>query len=469
MDKLKNKEVSLSQGLVYSLPVILTTFLLYPVASILPGIYAKHFGISLATIATVMLVSRLFDAVTDPLIGYFSDRYRERTGTRKPWVVAGCIGVVISSYFLYVPPEKVSTGYFLGWFLAFYLTWTIVEIPHLAWGGELTSSSHEATRIYSLRSLCLLIGVLLFTLVPMLPFFSGQGFTPKTLQWSALAAVVLMFPLLLMCVKSTPNGRAPMRGKKETPQLVLSSFLQNKPLLILLGGFFLISIGWGLWFGITFIFADAYLGLGEKLPLAYAFGSVVGLVSIGVLYKFSSRLDKALLGVFAVTLSAVSIVAMAFLSPGKDALILFMILMSMIYIGNALMQVMIPSMLSDVVDYSTWKFGVDRAATYFSVNKFLDKTGLSIGGALGFWLAGWYGFDPAAVSHTEEGIFGLHLAVAYMPTVFFFLSLILIAIMPINRRRHQIIQRRLASRIQRSSHHDLLEPSQVLPEMVTQT
>ena len=64
----------------YSLPLIGMALLNIPTAAILSAIYAKHYGLSLAAIATVMLVARMFDAVTDPLIGYYSDRRRVKTG-----------------------------------------------------------------------------------------------------------------------------------------------------------------------------------------------------------------------------------------------------------------------------------------------------------------------------------------------------------------------------------------------------
>ena len=128
----------------YALPTVVVAFLIGPVA-IIQGIYAKYFGLSLTTIASVLLIARLFDAVTDPLIGYFSDHYYARTGSRKKIICTGAVLFIISAYFLYVPHgigssapyDPISTACFLTWFLIFYLGWTMFEIPHLAWGSEL--------------------------------------------------------------------------------------------------------------------------------------------------------------------------------------------------------------------------------------------------------------------------------------------------------------------------------------------
>ena len=183
------RSLNLTHHLSYVAPIMMLTFLWGPIG-ILQGIYAKYFGVALTTIATVLLVSRLFDAVTDPLIGYWSDRYQERKGSRKPFILLGGLFFVNSSYFLYVPIDpsdidsstEVSGLYFLVWFLLFYLSWTFLEVPHIAWAAELATESKERNKIYSLRSMATLLGILCFYLVPFLPFFPTREFTPHTLQ-----------------------------------------------------------------------------------------------------------------------------------------------------------------------------------------------------------------------------------------------------------------------------------------------
>ena len=85
-----NKSPVIFHYLAYASPVIGISFLHSPMA-VVHSMYAKYFGIGLTTIAVVLLFARLFDAITDPLIGYWSDRYYARTGTRKPFVVWGII------------------------------------------------------------------------------------------------------------------------------------------------------------------------------------------------------------------------------------------------------------------------------------------------------------------------------------------------------------------------------------------
>ena len=72
-------------------------------SNIIQGVYAKYFGIPLTTIAAVLILARVFDSITDPLVGFYSDRYHRRVGNRKPFIIIGCVLFVISSYFLFVP------------------------------------------------------------------------------------------------------------------------------------------------------------------------------------------------------------------------------------------------------------------------------------------------------------------------------------------------------------------------------
>ena len=139
--------MSLAQCVLYAAPVAAFS-LMTGAMNIAQALYAKYFGLSLATIATVLLLSRIFDAFTDPLIGTLSDRYQTYHGTRKPFIIAGALLFVISAYFLFIPGEfapltsidptdtdsrQVSAIYFVLALFAFYLAWTLFDIPHLAW------------------------------------------------------------------------------------------------------------------------------------------------------------------------------------------------------------------------------------------------------------------------------------------------------------------------------------------------
>jgi glycoside/pentoside/hexuronide:cation symporter, GPH family len=449
------------QAVAYGSPLLSLSFLMGPI-TVLQGIYAKHFGLALTSIATVLLIARVFDAVSDPVIGYCADRYQASRGNRKPFVITGAVLFTISSWFLYVPfgfdPEQgnssVSVGYFLVWFLAFYLGYTLFEIPHIAWGGELACDAQEKNRVYSIRAFCGLLGTLLFFMMPLLPWFDTSEFTPQTLKWSVLVAGSLMLPLLYFCLTHAPTKSMPLsvdvchRGpvQKETPRIVLRALFTNKPLLILTGAYICSGFGSGMYFTLLFIFVDVFLDLGQHFALVYAISFSLSIGSLKLWLVLANRWGKQTTWITGMFLVIIGTLGIGLLSPEHTGWPELLVCMALISSGYTTFGVMVPSLLSDIVDYGTWKFGTDRAATYFSLYFFINKAVAAFGGALVLAIVGWAGFDLTATSHNNEVVVGLRLGIAWIPTFFILLSIAFIARIPITARRHAIIRRQLDSR-----------------------
>ena len=456
-------------GLTYTLPVITTAFLIGPMA-IIQGIYAKYFGISLATIATVLLIARLFDAVTDPIIGLYSDRYQASSGSRKPFIVCGGLAVVFCSYFLYVPVDldtlklltekglsiNVSASYFLFWFIAFYFAWTIFEIPHLAWATELAGNSKEKNLIYSLRTAATWFGVLLFYIVPLLPIFETNEFTPLSLSLSVIVAGFLMLLLLWINLKFTPNcvvrPKVKMTCTSRSSAIGLKALVQeiytNKPLALFLVVFALSFIAVpGMWFTLIFIYVDSYLQQGNQFAQASIIAIVSGFLMIGLWCWLANQIGKQTTLALGQIFAAVGALLTGFLVPGDSGFLSLLVTMVLCYgVGATVIAALGPSLLGDIIDYSRWKFGNDRAATYFSLYTMVGKVSVAIGGAIGLAIAGYYGFNPSADFYSERSIGGLHLAIAWIPAAISVCTIPLFLMNPITARRHAVIRKRLDAR-----------------------
>lgn len=442
----KGTTVTLSQGLAYASPTMVTTFLVIPAGIILPGIYAKYFGLALTTVAIILLVARLFDAVTDPLIGYLSDRYRARVGTRKPWALIGGLGTIVSGYFLFVPPPEVSAQYFLIWFLVFYLAWTLFEIPHITWGGELTSISREKTKIYSLRAACVFLGTLVFYSVPLLPFFETGEITPDTLKWSVSLAILVMLPLLYFCIKVVPDGGIFSPHKKNIGNPLWRVLISNRPLLLFLCAYFIGGAGMGMWMALIFIFIDSYLSMGDKVSFIFLAGTVFGGLSIGGWHMLANQYGKKLALAVGMLLVVIGVLLTSLPIPTEHLFLFLVIDMCLISAGSAALYILAPSILSDIADFGVWKSGVDQSATCFSLYTLVTKANIGLGGALGFGIAGWYGFDPTMSVHSTQSAFGLRLAISYIPAFAILICAAIIMLFPINDRRHETIIKGLARR-----------------------
>ena len=458
--------LSFLQQCAYAMPVMPLLFLFGPLG-IIQGIYAKYFGLGLGSIATVLLISRLFDAISDPLIGYFSDRHYNRTGSRKAFVVGGGLLFIISSYFLYVPSGtavadgsvQVSTIYFLVWFLMFYLGWTLLEIPHLAWGADIAITSSDRNRIYSLRTGATSLGILLFYAVPFLPFFPSQEFTPQTLEWAALFAGLLMLIALYGCVKLTPNGTRlhTANAEKIDFRTLRREIMANKPFLCFLFALSLWGVASGMWFSLMFIFVDSYLQLGNNFALLTLIALSICLVSLGFWCLLADRLGKKATWAIGAFLYMIGLINVGLLDPGSDSILGLSIAIVLFYVGTTPIVANSPSLLSDIIDYSNWKFRSTNTATYFSIYTLLLKGALAIGGAIGLGIASSYAFDPTLSVHSLDAIFGLRLAGCWLPATLIIFVILVMLLSPINARRHQIIRRRLNSREKRQSKSIVLD------------
>ena len=425
------------QSIAYALPVMSVALLFGPIG-VVQGIYAKHFGVTLTTIAAVLFVSRLFDALTDPLVGFFSDWRRARSGTRKPLILFGALFFLLSSYFLFVPlgydtsndSAKVSDLYFLLCFLAFYLGYTLIEIPHQAWGAELTADNKERNTIFSWRAAGMLSGALLFSALPLLPLFESNAYTPETLRWAVFAGGLLLLPSIYFCLKVVPNGRlAPT--PKNNHRLRLATLLQNKPMLLYFFAYLLYGLAQGVFFGVLFIYVDSYLGLGEDYALVMTIGLCVGFLSIAAWRQVANRWGKKLAWILSKVLIAISAFMIATLVRGEADFsdLLWLILF---FVGSAGGSVVSPALMSDLIDYSKWKFNTESTASYFSLYTLMNKSAGALGAAMGLVILGWYGFDPSAPVFSSDTAFVVLLSLAGLPVPLLLLSALLVALIPIN-------------------------------------
>ena len=427
----------------YSLPLFALHFSVAPIMSILQGIYAKHYGLELTAIAFVLIIARVFDGVTDPLIGYFSDRTR----ARKPFALVGGGLFVISAYFLFSPPESVSVGYFLFWYLAFFLSLTLFEIPHLSWGAELAPGYEERSRLYTTRGFFLIAGQTAFYALPYVPILPGNEFTPETLRLAVFMSAILTVVSLYWMARAVPDKMAQhrMERPRENIRYVLRAIYKNNPLLIFVAAQSLSGFGMGMWVGLLFIYLDTYLQLGEGAAAFFLIGNLFSLASLAFWLGFANRVGKARAWAASTVSFLVLIAAMGVLEPGVGFWIPLFI-MCAFYFANGCMHVVAPSILADTVDYGKLKFGGDRAGTYFAFFALLGKVNAGVGAGAALAIAGLYEYDPTLLQNTAEAVFGLKLAFVVAPLFFMAASLIFILMTPITRERHAVIRRKLLLR-----------------------
>ena len=438
--------------LAYAAPSAGSGFFYIPMWSILPEIYAKYFGLKLTSIAASLLIIRLFDGLMDGAVGYLSDLHRRLGGTSRSWVIAGSLCTVIACGFLFAPPGPVSTGYYLGWSMAYFAAFSMTEIPHATWGNNLTMDYDARALVFGARNVMHKFGTTLFYALPIL--FSGLSldYTPQILGVAIQFGAVMTVLGLTWAYLGAPKGAPYHTVHKDSLQLLLHTVTANKPLLIYLAAFVCGGICYGMWFGLFYFYLDAYLNLGSWVPPMFLIGGVLSVISTPIWIRLVRNTSKSSAWAICVTLFTMQLVASLWVTPHTPWwTALFLVAIAHVcFSGHDISTI---AVLGDIVDYGKLRFGTDRGSTYVAAYTLLFKIGLGVGSAASIGVAGVFGFSPT-LPVTGRALLGLHVGFVALPCCMGLLGLAFIILTPITRRRHRIIQRRLESRMTVSEQTD---------------
>ena len=449
----------------YAAPAFSQSFLMGPAISVLQGIYAKYFGLGLKEIALVLLIARVFNGFSDPVIGYLSDRYRARHGTRKPWLIGGAAVSVLACWFLYVPAGKVTTLSFLGWFLLADIGWSMSAVPYAAWMAELTEDYRERTRVATWRAVGTYLGMLAFFGMPLAlgPLLGSTEFTPTTLRWSAIFAAFALPATVVIATLMVPSGTASARPVANPLKGAMRAVAGSRPLWRFLAMFVVGGLGGGMGWGLVFFYIDGYLGLGAKFSGLLVLSIPVAILATPVWGTLCRRFGKQQMWAAGYVCAAVAAFGYTFISPGRWAVVWVaatLLLLNAVVVVEAVAG---PAVLADVVDYGRWRFGTDQGGTYFALYGMIQKINIGIGAAIGLAAAGAFGFDPKVATQTRGGLFGLLFSYSLVPALSYLVAAVMIWRFPINQKRQKAIVRAIERRERRLQESGGATPQGIAP------
>ena len=181
----------------YSSVSIPLAALYFPVYIFLADFYNRSFNISLVEIGIIFVVVRLFDAISDPVMGLISDRFRSRLGLRRLWLIVGAPLVLISVVRLFWPnlDAPIEFLYLFFWFFLLTLGWTIMLTPYFALGAEITADYNERSRVTFYREASALIGTVLAAILYSLGTEPSVG-----MKYIAIFVLIFLPISVLLCI-----------------------------------------------------------------------------------------------------------------------------------------------------------------------------------------------------------------------------------------------------------------------------
>jgi GPH family glycoside/pentoside/hexuronide:cation symporter len=460
----------------------------YPLAIWIPAHYSGGLGISLAAVGTILMVARLTDVVTDPVMGEISDRWRTRIGRRRPWLLIGTPVMMFGVYKLFIPEPGVGLAYFLIWLSIFFLGSTMIGLPHRAWGAELSPDYHQRSRVTAAREIYVLVGLMVAAAIPMIVEIRADGGTSvgevfstlwndaigafsgdfrdkvvvdrATLTGPVLAglawAIILVLPLCSAVVLSmVAEPKAVPTESRPSFREGLKLVMKNGPMLRVLLIALLVTFGEAFRNAVSLFFIRDIVGV-PTIGAAYFFYFIAGLGAIPFWLWLGRNIGKH--RAFMCTLITVASVSGANLLLGYGDYLPFFLLFVIKGFCFGGLQFLPVAMLADVVDVDAARSGGRRAGTYFAFLGFTEKIAIAFGTGVSLNIVGLLGFDPAGgvAASTDIGVLSLRLVYCLGPIVFYGLALRLIWSYPLTPARHARLRSRLERRAARLAAVDAL-------------
>ena len=367
-----------------------------------PLFFTNVFGLTVADTATLMLIARMFDVVTDPLMGSLADRTQSRWGTYRPWLLFGALPLGLVFALLLYTPDFGPVGKRI-WAYSLYLlmmvVYTAVNVPYGSLLGVMTDDDNEKNQFSSFR----MVGAYAMGFVTLLAFPYLQKMVGGTEQhqYAVLGACfgAVATAGTLACGLLTRERLKPVRADKFTLKPFADLF-RNRPWIILT----LIGIGMNFFNGFRYAVAgymfeyclhgDITLsGLIINYTVFMTFGELTCMVFGGVSPVFTKWIGSKRKAFQAAVLMAGAASIGYFFIPMDSAYIWLMILVVVVTsVGVGLFSPLLWSMYADVADYATEKNGTSSTGLIFSSGTMAQKFGTAISGSLVALLLGIAGF-----------------------------------------------------------------------------
>lgn len=394
-----DERLSLPRLLAFAAPAGSVGAIFLPMTVFLPAMYAE-LGIELATVGIVFLIAKVWDGVTDPVLGVLADRFGGRWGRRRPWIVASVPILALSIHQIFSPPAEPGVMHLLGWLLVLYVGWTMLTISHVAWASELSEDYDERSRIMgAVQVLSLLGGLSVLVFAASLETDPASGALPDRV---ARMGLFILLPLPFLVALATATRReAPRARQVPLPwgQAITTLFV-HRSLRRLITADLLIGVQIGTAASLHVFFVSQVLELPDSASVYLVVMMLAGLASIPLWVKLSYRLGKHRTLCAGAALGCVAATLVALLPSARFGLGLVAFAAMGLYSGAR--ELLMRSMMADVVlEDSALReaaAGGERAGTFFAMLTFTAKLGVALAVGISFVALSAIGFDAEAAN-----------------------------------------------------------------------
>ncbi len=412
----------------------------------LPKVYSSLGGISMVDAGFVILATRVWDFVTDPLIGWLSDKTRSRFGRRIPWMVLAWAPLTLAIYKVFLPPPDADVVYLAVWSFVLFTSGTALFMPYTAMGAELSTSYHQRSRIFLYRHLFSVVGTLIASGLFLIANKGGIAFFPERDALNLIGIVGMMIlPIPIVATvffvreRPVPSFTGPSVNWRDG----MRQMLDNKPYLRILACYFANGIANAFPVALFFFYIKQVIERPDWEPiyLAVYFGAAILGTPLWML--LAGWLGKHVAWRFALILAIATFSTVPFLGSGDAIPFLFVAMVAGLTLGADL--AMPASMLADVVDQDILRTGQQRTGIFFAVWAMAAKAAAALVGGLSLLILARAGFVPD-MYNGDSALLVLAILFGVCPIVFKLLALGIVWRYPLTAERQAQLRAEILER-----------------------
>jgi GPH family glycoside/pentoside/hexuronide:cation symporter len=417
--------------------------------------YTKVFGISPAAAGTMFLLTRIWDAVNDPIMGLLSDRTQTRWGKYRPYLLWGGIPFALIGIMTFFTPdwgENAKLAYAYVTYTLMMMIYTVVNVPYASLLGVMSPHPRDRNTLSSYRMFFAYVGsfITFMILQPLVDAFSsgssrGDQISTEPGAWTAAVAVIGLLCALLffLCFRWTKERvkAADETRNKASVGTDLKRLFTNRPWWILLASGISALLFNSIRDGVAlFYFTDYVTSTFRTAAFGWTVGTIyllVGqasnMIGVALAAPVANRIGKKKTYLGAMILAALLSCFFFMLKP--DQILLIMIFQVVISACAGIIFPLLWSMYADIVDYQELKTGRRATGLILSSSSMSQKFGWAVGGAITGWLLAAFGYDADLAVQSQNAVHGVRLMMSFLPAIGCILAVIAIALYPLGEKK----------------------------------
>ncbi|EOD00733.1 MFS transporter [Caldisalinibacter kiritimatiensis] len=393
-------------------------------------------GLRPAYAGAAILLGRIWDAITDPLIGNISDRTNSRWGRRRVFLLFGSIPLGLTFFLLWTVSKNWTQFEMFIYTTITYIihmtALTSVMVPYQTLTAEMTNDYDERTSLTAYRMLFSILGGLVGVIVPKLIVdgYSSdiKGFLIMGIVFGISVGLAPLFPFLGGRERGKPI-KSSFSVKKD-----IKTIWENKPFRFILLMFLMTWTAINLLEAMFMYFFKYWLKLDNQFEIIVGLIFIVAAIFIPFWVKVSKHQGKRRAYILGIGFFGICIIGITFIQPGM--LVTTFIMASLIGIGVSAAHVIPHSIIPDSIDYGQVQTGEQREGMYYGVLTFLQKVGTASAIGISGMVLDYVGYIPDTVQSSQV-LWTIRILLGPIPGIFLLIGIICIYFYPIDRNMFQ--------------------------------